>query len=316
MLRLSRYLLASQCVFCVILFGCQDSAEPAAPMDVVDVSTDAKTVDEGPDLPPPYVPKTLDECGTVCADSPLYVMHRIEFSAVADDGTSYGFDLDGEDETCDVTDLETSDGRTGIDNRLGELLAVLPAAAVDVLPGIVQTSIDSGQCTMIVEAVGIDDFQPKTETLLVLRMGLGTALQGADGHLLASQTFGLDPDPILGVSETAQVGGGGLTAGPFQVEIRLTYLGNKIKFRLFRGLVSFTHDPLIDTISGTLGGVVPLEDVTALANLLGGDDTDVRDLLLQLLPEFVDSQTVENGPCDGLSAAVTFEGIRAFIFED
>ena len=138
----------------------------------------------------------IEECGIVCASAPLYVLSRIQFSAVADDGTSYGFDLDESPKACDVQDLETEDGRTGIDNRLGELLAVLPAAAVDVLPGIVQTSIDSGQLSMLIEAVGVQDFTTPQDTFLVLRMGKGAVLSGADGHILASQTFGLDPGPI------------------------------------------------------------------------------------------------------------------------
>jgi len=244
------------------------------------------------------------------------VLSRLQFSAVADDGTSYGFDLDESPKACDVQDLETEDGRAGIDNRLGELLAVLPAAAVDVLPGIVQTSIDSGQLSMLIEAVGVQDFTTPQDTFLVLRMGKGAVLSGADGHILASQTFGLDPDPILGVADVASVDDGQLSAGPFEFEIRLTYLGNKIQFRLFRGIVQFTHDPVEDTISGTLGGIVPLDDVMELANMLGGDDADVRDILLQLLPEFVDAQTVPDGPCDGLSSAITFEGVRAFVFQD
>ena len=301
-------------VWMVILSGCQDSP-PTVAQDVQ--MADAMEEDTVEDLSAPEpLPANIDECGAICADAPLYVLSRIKFSAVADDGTSYGFDLDNADTMCDVQDLQTSDGRGGIDNRLGELLAVLPPAAVDVLPGIVQTSIDSGQLSVLIEAVGVEDFQPAQQTFLVLRMGEGAVLHGADGHILASQTFGLDPDPILGVAPVASVGDGELLAGPFQFEIRLTYLGNKIQFRLFRGLVRFTHDPLEDTISGTLGGIVPLDDVTTLANMLGGDDADLRDLLLQLLPEFVDAQTVAEGPCDGLSSAITFEGVRAFVFQE
>ena len=137
-------------VWMVILSGCQDSP-PTVAQDVQ--MADAMEEDTVEDLSAPEpLPANIDECGAICADAPLYVLSRIKFSAVADDGTSYGFDLDNADTMCDVQDLQTSDGRGGIDNRLGELLAVLPPAAVDVLPGIVQTSIDSGQLSVLIEA--------------------------------------------------------------------------------------------------------------------------------------------------------------------
>ena len=294
--------------------GCNHQPVVDVEPDQGGVSIDSNDTLEGmAEIP---VPQSIEECAAMCAAAPLYVMSRISFSHVDQNGTSQGFDLDNADAMCGVQDLVHPQGRKGIDNRLGELFAVLPEAAVDVLPGIIQTSIDSGQLSVLVEAVGVHDYQVAMSTFMVLRMGQGAVLHGADGHILASQTFGLDPDPVLGVAESAEVGDGALVAGPFEFEIRLRYLGNKMAFRLFRGRVHYTHDPIADTISGTMGGVVPLEDVVTLANRLGGDDEDIKMILLELLPDFVDAQTLPNGPCDGLSTAIRFEGLRAFVYDE
>lgn len=262
-----------------------------------------------------FVPSadSVNACSGTCGSGPVYVLDRVSFSGVDADGVSRGFDLDHANNGCGVMDLESPDGRSGIDNRLGELLGVVPASASDALPGIIQSAIDSGAMSILLEPVGIDGFESSIETFLVVRQGGGDVLQGADGHILAGQTYTLQQDFLLGVAPVVHVGGGALVAPAFPLKLRLTYLGSELHFRLFQAQLDVAHDPTDDSLEGLLGGMVPLEDALGLVALLGGDDTDLRELLEGLLPGFVDSSMEADGSCDALSVALRVHAVRAFI---
>lgn len=264
---------------------------------------------------PSPLPVDVDACGSTCGDGPVVVLDVLEFTTASDDGVVVGFDLDGLARDCDRDDLVAPDGTTGIDNQFAAVLEVLPAASANLLPAAIQSAIDDGRMSILFEVVGPTDLQTDGPAAVVARLGAGRPFRGTDGRLLRDQTFELDPDPLLGVAQDARVEGGRLLADPFELIVRLDFLGTPVRFRLLHTRVALTVDAEGE-VAGVVGGIIPLEDAMQVITLIGGDDTDLQEALAGLLPHLVDIRTSADSSCDGISAALNVHGKPAFIFDD
>ncbi len=253
-----------------------------------------------------------------CPGGLVYVADEIDFAMTASDGTLPGFDLDdfdsiaGEYEGCGVADSGSGDGDVGVDNRLGSLLADLPQQILEIVPGVVQSSINAGTLLFLTELVPLDAGRGY-EWGAVFRFGTGVPLLGTDDRLLPDQTFALDPDPLLGYVEDVRKTDRGLEGGPFDLRFRMHFLATPLAFTLQRARFRFVEED-DGSLRGVVGGAVSMEDVFGLLDLLGGDDTALREALKSLLPPLADIRSPETGDCDALSAAVEVHAVPAFIF--
>lgn len=244
----------------------------------------------------------------------VYVVDGLDF-AVADGGVLGGFDLDGLTEDCNVVDGAGADGVAGVDNQFGAVLPTLPDAVGSTLPAAIDEAILSGRMMLLVEVDGPADLAWDGDADLRLLQGDGDVMVGTDGAILPGQTVGLHADdPLFGETGDAAVSDGALLAGPFAFELRLDFIGTPVRLPMVRGLIQATPDG-VGGLDLLFGGVIPLADVMEIVSYLGGDDTELREILEGIVPLLVDARTSADGDCDGISGALTGHAVPVYLYE-
>lgn len=263
------------------------------------------------------LPDDPSACGATCGDGPVFAVDTLDFVQPVD-GQVAGFDLDGDAGAgdCGVADLTSPFGEPGVDNQFGAVMSTLPSTVEAVLPDAIAYAILTGNMTVLVEVVGVDALagEGEQDVAVVVRLGSGVPIVHGE-QIAAGQTFGLDADPLLGFAPTATVVDGSVLTEPFDLDLRLDFLGTPVAFTLQRTRLQL--DARSDgTASGVIGGVISLTDVQGILSLLGGDDTELRNLLEALVPNLIDARTTPDGDCDGISAALELTAIPAFVTDE
>lgn len=261
------------------------------------------------------LPTDPEACGVRCGEGPLYVIDRLEFLQPVD-GVVDGFDLNGSGGAgdCGVADLVAPDGTPGINNQFGAVLSVLPSTVEAILPDAIQQSILTGSMSVLIEVVGIPSLADDGDVAVVLRRGGGVPVLHGEG-LAPGQTFGIDPDPLLGFADQGRVESGRLSTEPFSMELRFSFIGTPVQFGLTQARLTF-EERSDGVIEGLIGGMVTLDDIEDVLSLLGGDDAALRDTLRALVPNLVDVRSEPGGECDAISAALRLRGVEAFVVDE
>lgn len=269
--------------------------------------------DEGADMP-----MDASDCGVRCGDDQLYLVDALAFATPDDAGQLLGFDLDGNEEDCDVPDRIGPDGALGVDNQFGAVFDVLPSGLTTVLPDGIVESMQTGQLMVVLEVIG----QPDVPTgdgpagLAVWR-GSGDVAIGGHGRAVSHQTvtFADDEEALLGFTREGFVEAGELEAGPLPFELRMSFLGTAVELPVVRGRIRMTDDGAggVDLV---VGGVIPLDGLFPLIDLLGGEDAPLREALRGLLPLLVDVRTGPDADCDGLSIGLSGHAVPVFLYDD
>ena len=257
---------------------------------------------------------SLDDCGRTCGDGPYYLVDHFEI-AMEDETGLDGFDLDGLPNDCEVEDGTSPDGAPGIDNQFGAIFDVLPDSVSAVIPLAIETSLQSGAMSIVVEVVRPDAGGDDGPVALVFREADGDVLAGTDGRPLGGQTLGLvDGDNVLGHSTSAESTGDVIAASELEVLLKLQYLDTSVELPVKRGMARLTDDGE-GGLDLTIGGAVPVDAVMELVSGLGGDDENLRELLEAMIPLMVDARTDPDGPCDGLSGTFWGHAVPVYLFE-
>jgi len=261
------------------------------------------------------LPEDASACGATCGDGPLFAVDSLDFVQPID-GQVAGFDLDDDEGAgdCGVADLDSPDGVPGVDNQFGSVMSTLPSTVEAVLPDAIAYAILTGNMTVLVEVVGVADLSQDAQAAVAVRLGSGAPIVHGE-QIAPGQTFGLDADPLLGFAAQASVSDGVVLAGPFDMDLRLDFLGTPVAFTLRRTRLRMEASA-DGSATGVIGGVISLTDVQGILSLLGGDDTELRNLLEALVPNLVDARTTPEGDCDGISAALELTAIPAFITDE
>src|SRR5690606_2659664 len=127
-----------------------------------------------------------------------------------DQGVSEGFDLDGRgatasDKVCGVSDFEHPDGWRGVDNQIGIVWGIVASIAGEAADVLLQDAIDAGDILMLVSIYGgeVDGDCARVEIF----PGAGRVISGANGKLLAHQTFARADDEREVIGSGAREGG-------------------------------------------------------------------------------------------------------------
>lgn len=266
--------------------------------------------------------RKLEACAGAarCDDAPMFVIDRLDFAAVEADGSVNGFDVDnlvsdGEAAAdCHAGDYVDPAGHAGIDNQVAKLLDAIGPGYAEQVPATIQSLIGGGGLLLLLESVGVRLDDGEGSGALVIRAGDGVPLVGTDSMLLRDQTFALEPEPLLALTETLSLAGGRAHAGPFVFDLRFYFLSTRIRLPIQATQVTFvtTAD---DGIAGVLGGYVAIDDALGAARFVGGDDAELGQALQALLPTLADVR-VPDGGCGGISMAFTFHAVPAYVFDD
>ena len=238
----------------------------------------------------------------------------------AESGVSMGFDLDqvdtldGMSEGCGVEDFVGIDGTPGIDNAMANLLPVLDTTEAVVLEDLMQASINDGSMILMFEILDLDDTLNDACVDLSVFQGVGSPMVGADGWLLANQTFDVEPDAPVTSARGGSVVDGVLEIGPVDsVALRVTVLDLDATFDVHdvRLRLKLEDDGVW---RGVLGGGVETEDLLYIATLANVDPV-IAQLIEPVLTAIADLSPNESGQCTQLSVALGVEAVPAFLFE-
>ena len=297
-----------RCLAFLAALGCSDGGD--------DPSADAG-IDSGVDVVAPD-PKSCPQRG---GDGALCALDELTLLPADALGVAAGFDLAGAVSAsssavgCGFDDLKNRYGDAGVDNQLAKILKLLPSQVGATLPGALATAISAGGLTMLLEEVGGGSLasggHPKA---MVIRKGSGKPLLGADGKLLRSQSFGLEPDPVLAIVDPLTPDGAGARGGPQLVKFRMLFISTHLGFDLHNARIRVEPDGK-GGIRGEIGGIVTMEDLMGLIGLLGGCDQPLNDQLSELAPVFADSRLRAGGPCSAFSMGFSFHGVPAYLLE-
>jgi hypothetical protein len=259
------------------------------------------------------------------------VAHQVTFARRFDDGTTWGFDLDGvnsgagDDEGCGHEDLVTPAGDEGVDSALSAIVPALEATEAGAVEGLIEDSINNGELLLLVEVEGVEDITQDDCVDVTIWRGGGTPLVGTDGRLLDGQTFA----PLEGVEPTliqcVPLVDGAVDAGPFDFELALQILDVELTLTLVGGYVHLdlgadgqgvaSGDTGAGTVAGWgyLAGGVPTSEILTIVS--EDDLGDIRDLVTDLVNYAADLKPDETGVCQELSVVLEFEATEAFIFK-
>ena len=295
------------------VFGCDSDSSTKAAADAGQKDSQESDV--------PWIPVDPFACPNRCGSGQIYALDHITLLPADSSGVAAGFDLDGlnsdhgDGTGCGFADLKNQYGDAGIDNQFGAILKLLPTQVGDTLPGALATSIAAGGLTVLMEEVGpsgvADNAAPKA---VVIRKGLGVPLLGTDGKLLESQSFGLEPDPVLVVMDQLAWDGTGVRGGPHAMKFRMLFVDKNLGFTMRVARMRYESDGK-GGIQGEIGGIVTLDEVMGLVGLLGGCDEPLREQLAEVAPSFADSTLEPGGACEGFSMGFSFHGVPAHLLQ-
>lgn len=265
----------------------------------------------GPDDPIPRVCATGDVHGAI--------LTQLGFTRVAD-GVAPGFNLDGmvSDGTdyvsCGQVDFTAPDGTTGVDNQLAKLVPdvenLVGGNAVD---GLLQAAIDDGQLVILMELNGADDLVEDDCVDVSVQVGEKRRPSlGTDGAIESFQTFTPDPAAELSRTNTGQIHGGVLDAGPFQIAIPLAIFDVAFTIHVQDAHIRATIDEDGKMKGYLAGGVFPDEIVDGVKE--GDGLEDIIPLLQLALNANTDlGYSDESGKCEQLSATLAMSAVPAFV---
>ncbi|MCB9766469.1 MAG: hypothetical protein H6739_42235 [Alphaproteobacteria bacterium] len=255
-------------------------------------------------------------CGAE-SDTVVAVITELTFGRRAEDGTAWGFDLDGFDsdpgdsEGCGAGDFTDPEGHAGIDSAFSGLVPALEATEASAVEDLIQDSIRNGQLLLMLELSRVDDPVDDDCVDVGVWRGEGTPLTGTDGGVLDSQTF-LRSDLPPALMPGAALVDGTTWAQPLDMNLPMQVLDVELNFSITDGAIRVDlHED--GSISGYLGGAVPVSDILGI--VAEDDLADIRDLVTGLVELAADMHPDEDGVCQSLSIVLEFEGTRAFFYE-
>ena len=250
-----------------------------------------------------------------------WVMTGLTFVRVQEDGSSDGFDLDGEvTETgdngvgCGIPDMEGPDGTEGVDNAFARLLPVLETTEFIGVEAIIDAAIKSGEVLLIPEVDGAESLVEDDCVTVGLRRGSGDPMLDTSGELLASQT--LDLDPTFADIEVGDlpITDGSVQARPFSLSLPVSILNADLSFDIGGGAIRY--DLAADgTLSGVMAGGLStayLREVASTENV----SEEVYALVDSVVDSVADLAPDDAGQCTQISVTLGFTAVPVYVFED
>jgi len=262
----------------------------------------------------------IDDCKTgICGDGTVLVMDSVELVSKAEDGTVRGFNLDNSEESpaydCDFDDYTDPEGNRGIDNQLAVLMPAMPANVQNVLPTLLQNSVNGGGLLLYWEFVGLDDPKNDDKVHVVVHHGKGVPLLGTDNRILFGQTMELASQEHLGVCKNGTIKDGVLNCGPFPLKVVIMVFGKTYVLPLDGAYIRMKLSEDLSSGSVLAGGAVTQAAVDKIADTVAeGDDTG--GIIKKLAPSFMDLMSPGAETCDMISGTIAGTMRRGYAFKE
>ncbi len=268
--------------------------------------------------------------GCVASEGPgetaTFVMSRVDFvTEPEEDGTVRGFNLDDLDhmgeraaEGCFKPDYESPEGEAGVDNQLSSLGAALVVFGADSVSTIVQSMVNDGVLLLIAEVGDLHSWENDSHVTLRFRLGMGPVDVGTDSRLVPGQSFDPRPGYQFEATREAYVRDGVLYADAVSVTLPIEMLGVDLDFPMQDGRAQFRMDEGEYTLTGRVGGAVPISALDELVDdiyIASRMDEGLTGLVRAVLRGVADLSPRPDGGCDRMSAAMDLGGVRAFVLE-
>ena len=253
-------------------------------------------------------------------DSASFVISTMEFTELEDDGSVWGFNLDGlvteggDSSGCGKADLVDPEGKTGIDNAFVGLMPIIENTEAAAVRGLLQDAVDSGELLVLVEITGLDDYQNDDCVTVAMSPAVGTPMVGTDGAMLDSQSFARDPDYPPSVVSGVSVVNGRLVAQGFPITLSLQILDAPLVLSIPDGAIQVDLDADGNGASGHFGGGFSIDYLMQVLDENAIDDT-LTELLRDVLPAVADLDG-EAGSCEYLSVDLQYEAIPAYFYAE
>jgi hypothetical protein len=264
---------------------------------------------------------TDELCPSGDCEPRVFVARDIAFAVEGPDGVSDGFDLDGvvsaegDPAGCGQPDFVAPDGRPGIDNRFAVLWSAVVELIGDAAEGLVRGAINSGTLLLIIELRGVDD--PREDDCVDVNLILGAGLPdvGTDGYITSGQTFDIDTAAPFTTVPCARVRDGVLEVGPFDGALRMSVLEVNADLRMHGARI---RGPLAPdgSFDGLMGAGLEIDQIVEVANSTDNIPDEVQGLVETLVGNLADLARDEFGDCRHISAALHYQGVSAFLYED
>ena len=243
------------------------------------------------------------------------VLREITFFGAEEDGSAWGFDLDGlvsvdgEEESCGHGDQVDPNGNDGIDNQLAQIWTFIEPVAGSISQELLQGSINEGRFLLMLEIVDADSLVDADDVSLNIFSGIGDPEIGTMGFITPHQTFSIDPEAGFTTLTGLSIRDGVLEAGPVDYSIPLDILELSTTLNIQNGVfrVEIAED---GTFTGYMGGALSvsefLEDIKA---------TDAAEEAALVEALFVNNADMgfDGDSCDLFSMALQFSGTHAFV---
>lgn len=250
----------------------------------------------------------------------MFVLDTVAFTRQDPLGVAAGFDIDGlvstkdDPKGCMHADFVSPEGTPGIDNQFSLIVPLIEKTGIAAFEKLLQSSIESGGVLLMLDVMGLDDWQNDPEVEVKLRAGQGLPLLGTDGKLLTGQTFHVSArDPYVAAGKAA-LQNGWLTVGPFDVNLPVQVFGKDYTLEMRHGFLRF-HITDSDRIDGGLvGGGITLSSIYTIAKIASEDQGNIYDIVTKLMGNMGDLAPDAAGKCTQISAVLSFQGVTGYYY--
>lgn len=238
-----------------------------------------------------------------------------------------GFDLDGRTSTvgspaegeCAHDDFTSPDGAQGVDyGFLGMIEQFSGFQEGQLVDGVINASIKSGDMTTVLELGGLDDNVNDDEVTVQFFSSLDTPRTGTDGNVLPGGSVTLHSDTRLhSAIVTGELVDGTLVAGP--IDIRLRLLIQIVTDELFIHDAMVHIEPQGDgTVRGFISGLWDVEDIRRIIIKPTADNGEALEFSeaegMEALFGYADADfNSDTEMCDAISVTYKFSAVPHFI---
>ncbi|MCK6504240.1 hypothetical protein L6R53_12700 [Myxococcota bacterium] len=270
----------------------------------------------------PAGPAGTDSGGSdpVASTTEHWALTTLSFVRVQEDGSSDGFDLDGDvtdagdSDGCGIGDMTSPAGVQGIDNAFARLLPVLETTEFVGVEQIFQSLIETGELLLVAELADVHSLQDDDSVDLAMRRALGQPMLDTSGAVLADQTLDLDLGFGAPVIADVPLVAASVEARPFEVVLPVSFLDASFDLTVHGGAVRY--DLAADgSMSGVFAGGLETAWLVQLTKETGISD-EVQELLQSVLGGAADLAPDDAGQCTQISVTLGFSAVPVYVFAD